>query len=189
MFRLGSAHSFARQGPGQQGVLAEVFEVPAAPGLTGQIGAAGQKHVEARAPGLMAHHPAALEGDVGIESGRQGETRWHGRAALPLADLHGIGQAEAGVALLQGGDAETRNARDIAGRTQGLGRQGPEERQGHGAVQQADPFVHGELLVEQSRPLIGIELRIGPGACGLGGGRRGPERQRRHGKAQPRFAR
>ncbi len=158
----------AGQGPGQQRVFAEVFEIPAVARIARQVGAWAEQDIEALAPGLAADHPAGLIGEVRIEARRQGQAGRQGRAPVLGPHVRGIGDPETGVALLQRRHAKAGRAGDIASRPERSGRHGPEEGHGHGPVQHPLLLLGGHLLLHKPRPLVGVELRIHPGRRWLG---------------------
>ncbi len=57
----------------QQRILAQIFEVAAVARIAGKVGAAGEEHVEALLPGLLADYGAAFEGEIRAEGGGQGQ--------------------------------------------------------------------------------------------------------------------
>ncbi len=174
---LGAANRFPRQGPGQQRVLAEVFEVAPVARIAGQVGAAGQHHVQPLAVRLAADHRARLERQLGIEGGGHGLAGGQRNAAVVGPDVGRVGDPQAGVAFLQRRHAEPRDAGDVAGRAHRAGRHGAEERQRHGPVQEAVALLVGHLLFDHPGPLIRIQLRVhpGPGRLGRRGERQSPQ--------------
>ena len=114
--RLHATDRRAAHDPGQQRILAEIFEVTPVPGIARQVHAAGKQHVERFRARLRADHRAAGIGDRRIEAGGGGKAgRQRGRnVALALFDL--VGDAERCIALAQRRDAEAGHAGHVARR-------------------------------------------------------------------------
>jgi hypothetical protein len=154
----------AVQGPGQQRVFAEIFEVAAVARLAGDVGAAGQQDIEALLPRLLADHGAAVEQQLGVEGGGQGEAGGQGGGVVMLAA--GVGHAQAGVALPDIRNAQARNAVEVAGDTRDA-RRAVMHHARHVAVQQAVFLVSRHLRLQQVGAFVGGEFGVHPRLGGV----------------------
>ncbi len=164
MLVLGSADGLAGQGPGQQRILAQIFEIAPVARIAGQVDTAAEQQVEAFAPSLLAGDLTALIGDLGAPGGGRGQARRQGGG--PVAPQAGkIGDAQAGVGLLERGQAETRDPRHIAGARHGVRRHDDSREDGHGddPMDQGQLFLRGQLMLDDQGSRIGaLRIRIGP---------------------------
>jgi hypothetical protein len=181
--RLDALDGVSGQGPGQQRVLAQVFEVAPVARVAQQVRPAGQQHVEALLAGLLADHRPGGEGGLRVPGRRQRHAGGQRDGVVVLTP--GAGDAKARVALGEVWDGEARHAGDIARRHLHARRALAHERR-ELAVQQGDLVVETELFQHQVRALVRAELGVHPG---LGPRRlRGADRQARGGHRQRRDA-
>ena len=172
--RLDALDRFPGDHAGEQRVLAQIFEVAAAPGIARQVDAARQHDVEALGPRLAADHRAALIGELGIEARGQRQARRQCGCGIPLALLDLVGDAQAGIGLAQRRNAQARNRRLLAGRGDHVARCRRILRQ------RREPSIdETQLLLERHRRKQRLRARrrrqpgIGPGARGGIRGRAG----------------
>ncbi len=113
-------------------------------------------------------------GDVGIEGrgGRQAGRQGGGDIAAPLFDL--VGDAQAGVALAQRRDAQTRNTGHIAGGRDHLDERGARRAVGH----------RREIAVHQRQLFLAGHLRNQTGGARCRVGARGGLSRRRNGRGR-----
>src|SRR5207302_7332761 len=115
--RLDPGDLRADDGSGEQRVLTAIFEIAAVARVAQEIDSAREHYVEAGRARLGANHMSALEGEIGVPSGR-GRDAGGKRGALALGGRGPLGRhSDAGVGLPLRRDAQPGNAGNVSGRT------------------------------------------------------------------------
>src|SRR5689334_13781860 len=141
---------------GEDGILAHVLEGPAIAGFAGDVNAAAEGHVVALGAKFAADERAVFAGGMRVPTGSSGYIggQSNGETSVFGAAADAIG----GVAHLDHGNAEARNADDETGAAvaeipDGAGLAGPARHAV--AVKQFDFFVEGHLLEDHVGALVG----------------------------------
>ena len=162
---LGAADRLPVQGPGQQRILPQIFEVATVARLPRQVHPAAQQHVEALGPGLRPDHGPVGIGHFRVEAGRGSQSRRQEGGPLAPAQVRRIGDAEAGIGLVPFRQAQPGDGGIVARADQHVLGQLHVAAQGdgHGTVQPAHPLRIGHGRIGQPRALLRRTVGVEPG--------------------------